>query len=96
MPALLGTATLLNSIQAYRHSITACIYQMGIYGKLNVTRDQRNSLLWYNVRCYRITASVFGTVLQRKLDTPPDSLVLRILQPKCSVIYVNSYHVIVM
>ena len=48
----------------------------------NNTRQQRNSPLWYNVRRYRITASMFGNTLRRKLSTPPDRLVLSILQPK--------------
>ena len=46
------------------------------------TRDQRKSPLWYVNRRYRITSSVFGSVLSRKPDTPPSSLVLRIVQPK--------------
>ncbi len=46
------------------------------------TRDQRKSDLWFSVRRYRITSSLFGAVLSRKADTPPDSLVLRIIQPK--------------
>ena len=46
------------------------------------TREQRNSPLWFAVRSHRITASFFGSVLSRKCDTPPDSLVLRIIQPK--------------
>ena len=46
------------------------------------TREQRNSQLWFSVRRYRITSSLFGAVLSHKADTPPDSLVLRIIQPK--------------
>ena len=46
------------------------------------TREQRNSNLWFSVRRHRITSSLFGAVLSRKPDTPPDSLVLRIVQPK--------------
>ena len=46
------------------------------------TREQYNSSLWFSVRCYRVTSSLFGAVLQRREDTPPDSLVLRILQEK--------------
>ena len=46
------------------------------------TRQQRFSQLWFNVRRYRITASIFGPVLSRRVDTPPDNLVLRIIQPK--------------
>ena len=46
------------------------------------TREQRNSSLWFSVRRYKITASIFGAILSRKESTPPDNLVLRILQPK--------------
>lgn len=47
------------------------------------TQQQRLSTKWYSVRKYRITASLFGAILSRRLTTPPDSLVLRIIQPKC-------------
>ena len=46
------------------------------------TREQRNSPLWLKVRRYRITASRFGEILHRRADTPPDRLVLSILQPR--------------
>ena len=46
------------------------------------TRQQRLAQLWFDVRRYRITASMFGHVLSRRVDTPPDNLVLRIIQPK--------------
>lgn len=46
------------------------------------TRDQSQSSLWYSVRRYRITASHFGDVYRRLPTTPPQSLVLRILEPK--------------
>ena len=46
------------------------------------TRDQRLSSLWFSARCYRITASNFGRVLSLRRETPPDSLVMHILQPK--------------
>ena len=80
MPALPNTATLLNTIQAFKDSLH--LSDEDIRKIEHDTRDQRNSPLWYKVRRYRITASVFGTILQRKPDIPPDSLVLRILQPK--------------
>ena len=47
------------------------------------TREQRLSSLWFSARRYRITASNFGRVLSLKRETPPDSLVMHILQPKC-------------
>ena len=46
------------------------------------TRKQRQSSLWYSVRRYRITSSIFGSILSRRDSTPPDSLVLRIIQPR--------------
>ena len=46
------------------------------------SREQRNSQLWFNVRRYRLTASHFGDVYRRKPSTPPDSLVLRIINKK--------------
>jgi hypothetical protein len=46
------------------------------------TRGQCMCPLWHSVRKYRITASVFGSVLSRKREMPPDNLVLRIIQPK--------------
>ena len=45
------------------------------------TREQRLSL-WFSMRKYRITASLFGAVLMRRPETPPDNLVLQIIQPK--------------
>ena len=46
------------------------------------TREQHRSPLWFDARRYRLTASLFGQVLHRRADTPPDSLVLRIIEPK--------------
>ena len=46
------------------------------------TREQRKYPLWFSVRRDRITASIFGAVLSRKPDTPPDCLVLSIIQSK--------------
>lgn len=46
------------------------------------TREQRNSLPWHSVHPYRITASFFGSVRSRRPNSPLDSLVLRIIQPK--------------
>ena len=37
------------------------------------TRQQRLSPLWFDVRRYRITASIFGHVLSRRVDTSPDN-----------------------
>ena len=46
------------------------------------TRSQSKSSLWYSVRSYRITASLFGSVFHRKATTPPNSLVLQMLGKK--------------
>lgn len=46
------------------------------------TRDQRLSPLWHSARRFRITASNFGSVMSRRHDTPPDCLVLQLVQPK--------------
>ena len=46
------------------------------------TRDQSHSSLWHSVRRYRISASHFGAICRRLPTTPPQSLVLQILQPK--------------
>lgn len=79
-PALPNTTTLRNTVDAFKASLH--LSDDNIRNIEQQTREQRNSPLWYNVRRYRITSSVFGTILHRKPDTPPDSLVLRILQPK--------------
>ena len=46
------------------------------------TQDQRHSSQWFSVQRYHITSSMFGTILRHRDDTPPDSLVVRILQQK--------------
>ena len=46
------------------------------------TCEQRMSSLGFSMRRFRITSSLFGDVRSRRHDTPPDSLVLRIIQPK--------------
>ena len=48
------------------------------------THEQRLSSLWFSVRQYRITSSLFGNVLTRRATTPPDSLVLRIQSKRFS------------
>ena len=45
-------------------------------------REHMMSSLWFSMRRFRITSSLFGDVLSRRHDTPPDSLVLRIIPPK--------------
>ena len=43
------------------------------------TTDQSQSPLWYAARRYRLTASMFGKVVQRLPSTPTDSLVKKLL-----------------
>ena len=63
------------------HSRPVSLYLRMPSARLKVTQ-KRNSTGSYNVRHYRLTASMFGNVLRRKSNAPPDSLVLSILQPK--------------
>lgn len=44
------------------------------------TRRQRNTLTWFDARRFRLTASKFGEVRRLKPTTPPDNLVLRVIQ----------------
>ena len=46
------------------------------------TKLQHQSASWYNARKYRLTASLFGEVYRRKENTPPDSLVLRVIDSR--------------
>ena len=46
------------------------------------TREQRNLPMWFSVWRYRITASRFSQILHQRRETPPDSLVLSILEPR--------------
>ena len=46
------------------------------------TRDQSENPLWYAVRRYRITASYFGKIFCRKPTTPPEALMLQIINGK--------------
>ena len=74
------TESLTDTIAAFKQSLNVSPEQARDIERN--TRDQRLSTLWFSVRRFRITASMFGSVLSRRKDTPPDSLVLRIIQPK--------------
>ena len=78
--ALPSIESLKKTVQAFKASLS--VTEESIRKIERDTREQQTSALWYEVRRYRLTASMFGTILHRKPDTPPDSLVLRILQPK--------------
>ena len=68
------------NISAFKESLKVTEYEVCCIERN--TREQRHSSLWHSVRRYKITASIFGAVLSHKESTPPDKLVLRILQPK--------------
>ena len=72
--------SLKNTVVAFKESLA--VSDEKIIEIERDTRDQRNSSLWFSVRQFRLTSSLFGTVLHRKANTPPDSLVLCILQQK--------------
>ena len=77
LPSSLGLAI---TIDAFKNSINlSCSKARQIERN---TREQYQSPLWFSVQRYHITASLFGSVLSRKPDTPPDNLVMRILYPK--------------
>ena len=78
--ALPSIESLKNMVQSFKASLS--VTEDRIRKIERDTREQQNNSLWYEVRRNRLTASLFGTILQRKPDTPSDSLVLRILQPK--------------
>lgn len=79
-PQLPDVVSLRKTVEAFKASLA--VTDEMIHKIERDTRQQRNSQLWYNVRQYRITASIFGIVCQRRPDTPPDHLVMKILQPK--------------
>lgn len=72
--------TLKQTISAFKESLHLNDDQ--IREVEQATRDQRLSPRWYSERRFRITASNFGTILHRKESTPPDKLVIRLLQQK--------------
>ena len=75
-----STESLKQTIEAFKSSLS--LNEEKVRKIEHDTRQQKNSSLWFEMRRYRLTASLFGSVLQRRSDTPPDSLVLKILQPK--------------
>ena len=81
------TSTTLSSLEQLKTTVSAFKQSLAVSDEkvreveLN-TKEQRESSLWFQVRQYRITSSLFGQVLRCKEQTPPDSLVLQILQAK--------------
>ena len=74
------TAQLKRSISAFKESLKLPSDKLREIE--HNTRDQHLSDVWLFVRRYRLTASRFGEILHRRPSTPPDRLVLSILQPK--------------
>ena len=75
-----SAATLRITVHAFKASLT--VSEESNRKIERDTRQQRESTVWHSVRRFRLTASMFGNVLRKKPNTPPDSLVLSILQPK--------------
>ena len=75
-----SSSALTTTIAAFKESIE--VDDLKTREIERITRGQHHSAAWFSVRRYRITASLFGSVLSCRPDTPPDSLVLRILEPK--------------
>jgi len=71
---------LQQTVQEFKNSLRVIPERVREIERL--TREQRNSPMWFDVRRHRLTASIFGEVMCRKTGTPPDSLVLRILEHK--------------
>ena len=44
------------------------------------TRQQRHSPEWFAASRFRLTSSVFGEIFHRRPDTPPDALVVRLIE----------------
>lgn len=79
-PSLPGKSSLKDTIAAFKDSLK--LSEEKIREIEFSTRNQRECNQWFEVRRYRLTSSLFGHVLRRRSDTPPDSLVLSMLQPK--------------
>ena len=75
-----GTAELQQSVEEFKKSLLLPAERRREIERQ--TRDQQNSSLWFEVRQYQLTASMLGEVLRRSSKTPPDSLVVRIIDGK--------------
>ena len=61
--------------------LKVCSYRQKRYKRLKET-PLCNISHCFTAHQYQLTASLFGQVLRRHLDTPPDSLVLQITELK--------------
>lgn len=79
-PVLPTTEVLRKRVDEFKKSL--CMPSHKIREIEQSTRDQARNLLWHSVRRYRITASYFGAVYRRQPTTPPQALVLQIINAK--------------
>ena len=71
---------IIQKVTAFKESLTVTADEVREVERN--TRDQYQSPLWYSVRQFWLTASVFGRIFQRLPTTPPDSLVKELLHLK--------------
>ena len=74
-----GTDSLKLSVEAFKKSLVVDASEARKIER--EIPEQRSCAAWFTIRRYRLTASRFGDVISRKPSTPPDRLVLNILQP---------------
>ena len=79
-PTLPSISSLKETIAAFKLSLS--VTDDDVRAIEQNTREQRDSPDWCRARRFRLTSSLFGAVLCRKDSTPPDSLVMRIIQPR--------------
>ena len=79
-PVLPYVSNLKETILAFKTSLS--VTEDEIREIEQSTREQRNSTMWFLARRFRLTSSLFGAVLHRKPSTPPDALVMRIIQSR--------------
>ena len=71
---------IITRVEAFKRSLTVTAEQIREIEQN--TQGQSQPSLWFSARRYRLTASVFGRILHRKLDTPPDTLVKELLDSR--------------
>ena len=79
-PRLPDVTVLKETIASFKQSLA--LSEAEVRAIEQSTKEQRRSPQWFEARRFRLTSSLFGAVMQRRATTPPDNLVLRIIQPK--------------
>ena len=74
--ALPSTESLKRTVESFKSSLSLTEEKIR---KIGHDTRQQNSSMRYEVWRYCLMASIFGSVLHWRSDTPPDNLVLRIL-----------------